>query len=252
MLRLASSLRGYGIEATDGAIGSVSDLLFDDTTWKLRWLVVDTGGWLGGARVLIHPSMIGIADGVDMTLSLRLSQSQVKDSPGRLQDRPVSQQVEDDLYNYYGWDPLWAGSYFGSGTTHAMRVGMIAQQRNSNSGAPKPGENGDPHLRSTAEVTGYHVHATDGDIGHVQDMLVDDGKWVIEYLIVDTSNWWIGKHVLISPFAVREIDYPSSHVHLNINRDKIRSSPPWQKDDPTDLPYQQKLHGYYDWPGYGW
>ncbi len=245
MLRLASSLKRYRIEATDGAIGSVSDLLFDDHTWKLRWLVVDTGGWLGGARVLVHPSMIGVADDELETLALHLSQVQVKNSPGRLSDRPVSQQMEDDLYNYYGWDPLWASSFFGADSGKARRLA-------AGSGTKTMSPEGDPHLRSALAVVGYHVHASDGDIGHVQDFLVDDQNWLLAYLVVDTSYWWIGKHVLVSPFAVNAISYSTSKVLLSITQDQVKASPPWAPNDPTDEVYQKSLHSHYQWPGYGW
>jgi len=250
MLRLGSSLKGYKIEATDGSIGTVADLLFDDTTWKLRWMVVDTGGWLGGAKVLIHPSMIGVADSVDETLSVRLSKKQVENSPGRLQDRPVSQQSESDLYDYYGWDPSWSGSYFGPGAIMTSHLNGAANRRMET--ALLVTDDGDPHLRSINAVTGYHVHATDGAIGHVEDMLIDDQSWLINYLIIDTSNWWIGQHVLISPFAVKEINCSDSIVSLDIPGDRIRSSPPWTPVEPVDAPYQVQLHGYYNWPGYGW
>jgi hypothetical protein len=62
MLRLVSRLSGYTIEASDGDIGTFNDFLFDDVTWKVRWLVVDTGHWLSGRKVLIHPSAIGAVD----------------------------------------------------------------------------------------------------------------------------------------------------------------------------------------------
>ena len=250
MLRLGSSLKGYKIAATDGSIGSVSDLLFDDTTWKLRWMVVDTGGWLGGAKVLIHPSMIGMADDVDETLAVRLSRKQVEHSPGHLQDRPVSQQSESDLYDYYGWDPTWTGSFFGPAAT--MPGGLNSDLARRHNRAQLPVDAGDPHLRSINAVTGYHVHAADGAIGHVEDMLIDDQSWLINYLIVDTSNWWIGQHVLISPYAVTDINYSDSIVSLDIPCDRIRSSPPWAPLDPVEMPYQVQLHGYYNWPGYGW
>jgi hypothetical protein len=250
MLRLASSLNGYRIAATDGAIGSVSDTLFDDTTWKLRWLVADTGAWLGGARVLIHPSMLGVSSDEDRTLSVRLSKVQVKNSPGRLHDRPVSQQMEDDLYNYFGWDPLWGASTFGPDSGQARR--RDAGHRLRAGGTLMQVPQGDPHLRSVSAVTGYHVLASDGEIGHVQDFLVDDEMWLLKYLIVDTSNWWIGEHVLVSPFAVTEINYSSSRVTAGITRERVKTSPRWSLQDPADEPYQQRLHDHYQWPGYGW
>ena len=73
MLQVGSALEGYAIEASDGRIGTVSDFLFDDRTWKVRWLVVDTGTWLTGRKVLIHPSAIGRADYERRELSVSLT-----------------------------------------------------------------------------------------------------------------------------------------------------------------------------------
>ncbi len=198
MLQVGSALKGYAIEASDGKIGTVSDFLFDDITWKVRWLVVDTGAWLTGRNVLIHPSAIGQANYRQRELSVKLTKAQVEGSPDLLQDRPVSRQMEQNLHAYYGCDPDWGSSYFDMG-------GMISPLAPSRHlGAVSPHENtdivlglndGDPHLRSTATVTGYHIHASDGQIGHVENFLIDDATWSIRYLIVDTRNWWPGKHV---------------------------------------------------------
>ena len=105
MLGVGSALKGYRIEARDGAIGIVSDFLFDDRTWKVRWLVVDTGNWLTGRLVLVHPSAIGRANYIERVLPVRLTKAQVEASPDVLQDRPVSRQNEFNLNDYYGWDP---------------------------------------------------------------------------------------------------------------------------------------------------
>ena len=60
-------------------------------------------------------------------------------------------------------------------------------------------ERDDPHLRSSRAVTGYHIQATDGDLGHVEDFIVDDHSWTIRYMVLDTTNWWPGKKVLVAP-----------------------------------------------------
>ena len=115
MLLVGSALKGYAIAASDGRIGTVSDFLFDDRTWKVRWLVVDTGNWLPGRMVLIHPSAIGQADYERRELAVTLTMEKVKGSPDLMQDQPVSQQMEYHLYDYYGWDQYWGGaSYFGA------------------------------------------------------------------------------------------------------------------------------------------
>jgi len=258
MLLVESALKGYAIEASDGPIGSVSDFLFDDKTWILRWLVVDTGNWLVGRKVLIHPSAVGEADYVERTLPVRLTRAQVKGSPDIAHDQPVSRQMESNLYNNYGWDPLWGGGgYFGG-----YPVGMgwpISRSRIRGQTAlldahdPElRSEDGDPRLRSMAAVNGYHIQATDGSIGHVQDFIFDDATWSIRYLIVDTRNWWPGKHVLVSPYAVQEIDWNGQEVRLDLTRERIKASPPWEPAAAIEEDYAKRLHGYYGWPGYGW
>jgi len=111
---------------------------------------------------------------------------------------------------------------------------------------------GDPNLRSLAAVTGYNVHASDGGIGHVADFLVDDASWGIRYLIIDTRNWWPGAHVLLSPYAIQEISWSRHEVRLDVSRERVRSSPPWNPLEALDEAYEKRLHGHYDWPGYGW
>jgi uncharacterized protein YrrD len=271
MLLAISTLKGFSVEAKDGALGTVSDFLFDDTTWKLRWLVIDTGKWLTGRKVLVHPSVIGDADHGSCTIMVGLTKAQVEDSPAIGQDQPVSRQMQNDLYSYYGWDPYWGGGIYGAGMYGAGvyggalsggGVGGLAPPLSTRSSSGEGGagganygegdrNEGDPHLRSTAEVTGYHVHATDGDIGHVEDFLVDSASWGIRYLIVDTSNWWFGQHVLMSPYAVKEVDWSDHHIRLDLSRDKVKSSPSWNPADEIDGEFESRLHSHYNWPGYG-
>jgi len=255
MLLVGSALKGYAIAASDGRIGTVSDFLFDDRTWKLRWLVVDTGTWLSGRKVLIHPSAIGQADYERRELPVALTKEKVGDSPDLLQDQPVSQQMEYHLYDYYGWDPYWGGaSYFGGGAIGEplSPPGYAGMARREVDEMLARSHEGDPHLRSLAAITGYNVHASDGGIGHIADFIVDDASWIIRYLIIDTRNWWPGAHVLLSPYAVREISWSRHQVQLDVTRERVQSSPPWNPMEALDEAYEKRLHGHYDWPGYGW
>ena len=104
---------------------------------------------------------------------------------------------------------------------------------------------GDPHLRSIAAVTGYHIHASDGEIGHVEDFLVDEAGWNIRYIKVDTRNWWPGERVLISPYSVREIDWSGRFVHINVNRQTVKDSPPYDPGITIDGAYEEKFLTYY-------
>ncbi len=268
MLNALSSLKKFGIHAKDGSLGTVSDFLFDDSTWKVRWLVVDTGGWLTGRRVLLHPSAVISAEYGAEYLNVALTKAQVEASPDIVQDRPISQQMQNDLYGYYGWDPLWGGGTFGGGglyggAIYGGEMGAIASPASApvyfGAAAVREAErvetgvdDGDPHLRSIDEVIGYHVHATDGDIGHVQDILVDSASWSIRYLVVDTSNWWFGQHVLISPYAVQSIAWHDRHVRLDIARARVKASPPWDPAGVVENEYERRLHEHYNWRGYGW
>jgi len=262
MLNAVSSLKGFDIRAKDGSLGTVSDFLFDDSTWKVRWMVVDTGRWLTGRKVLIYPSAVVSAEYGSREINVSLTKAQVEASPDILQDRPVSRQMQNDLYGYYGWDPMWGGGRFGAGM-YGGGMGAIASPLSSpvyfGASAVREAErgdvdhdDGDPHLRSIAEVTGYHVHATDGNIGHVEDFLVESESWGVRYLIVDTSNWWVGQHVLISPYAVKEVDWSDHHIRLDVSRDKVKSSPSWNPADTINGQFERRLHSHYDWPGYGW
>jgi hypothetical protein len=232
----------------------VKDVLFDDRTWKVRWFVVDAGTWLTGRKVLIHPSVVGQADAYRQQLPVKLTKAQVKDGPESNQDRPVSRQMEHNLFDYYGWDPVWGGSIFGGGAmTQAFASpyasGIAVREA---AGIEAHMDEGDPHLRSMHAVTGYHIHATDGSIGHVENFLVDDETWGIRYLIVDTRNWWPGQHVLISPYAVRDINWSDQRIELDVSRDKVKDSPSWDPAGVVDRAYEERLHTHYSWPGYGW
>ena len=179
---------------------------------------------------------------------VKLTMQQVKDSPDVDTDQPVSRQIEAHVYDYYGWDPYWGGSFFPMATRwrHRSSRRLLSEPKPRDPGRAdaQPNE-GDPHLRSIATVTGYHIHATDGEIGHVEDFLVDDAGWNIRYIKVDTRNWWPGERVLISPHSVREIDWASRLMHLNVNRQKVKDSPPYDPSITVDGAYEEKFLTYY-------
>ncbi len=258
MLVIGASLKGYAIAATDGEMGTVKTFLFDDTSWKIRWLVVETGSWLSGRQVLVHPSALGTPDHAQRRLPVRLSRAKVESSPDITQDLPVTRQMESEITDYYGWDPYWGPNYCGVGSfgLGAGSTFMPRQDRPRDAAvmaAKAMGQtDGDPHLRDMHAVVGYHIHATDGGIGHVENFLLDDATWAISYLIVDTSNWWMGEHVLISPFAVKDIDWTDRQVHLTTTREWVQASPKWDPEAPVSSDYAKHLHAHYGWPGLGW
>jgi len=228
MLWNASVIKGYTIAAKDGHIGTIIDFLFEDANWRIRWLVVDTGNWLPGRKVLLPPLFLGHID-PRREVSVELTRQQVKDSPDIDTDLPASRQSEATTYEHYGWTPYWGAAVMSPGYGY---LGDAMAERHYLEPAPPEEENayippdgGDPHLRSIQAVTGYHLHATDGEIGHVEDVLVENADWSIRYFVVDTRNWWPGKHVLISPRSVQEIDWKEKLVSINTDRRKVTDSP---------------------------
>jgi uncharacterized protein YrrD len=231
--------QGYSIHATDGNIGKVSQFFFDDNAWLVRYLVVDTGGWLTGRLVLIPPQVLGEADRSGQFLSVQLTKDQIADSPGVDTDQPVSRQHEIDMYDYYGWPYYWAP---GVGTPSVL-LGL--EMAGVGGRGKDPDQHSDPHLRSTREVAGYHIQARDGDVGHVKDFLVDDQSWKLLYLVVDTGGWLSDRKVLISPNWVEEINWPEHGVRVGLKRETIQNSPLYIEDSLIDEAYQSNLDAYY-------
>jgi hypothetical protein len=165
-------------------------------------------------------------------------------------DAPVSRQMEQHLNDYYGWDPYWGNQMFG----HNAIASAISPPPLFGADLPAEAEllaaphtEGQPHLRSMRAVTGYHIHAEDGEIGHLEDFQADDRAWDIRYLAINTSNWWLGAHVLIVPQAVRGFDWSDHSVSLALTREAVRGSPPWNPDLPIDEAYEARLNGHYGW-----
>ncbi|MGE3649333.1 MAG: PRC-barrel domain containing protein, partial [Reyranellaceae bacterium] len=196
MLLRFDHLRGYSLRATDGSLGSVTDLLFDDQSWTVRWLVVDTA-WLFGRRVLLAPEALGQPDDAARELPVNLTKDRIKNAPDVDTEKPVSRQHETSLYAYYGWAPYWGVGGWAAPILPAPGVPYPAAGGAPGAASREAAElqaaQHDSHLRSGREVTGYHIRATDDSVGHVQDLLIDTDAWAIRYVLVDTRNWLPGR-----------------------------------------------------------
>ena len=232
-----SALNGYAVIGTDDTIGTVKDSLFVDDRWKVRWLVVDVGGWLTRRKVLIHPSAIQEMDHGRQELRTELTRQLVEGSPAVGTDEKLSNNLDSRLFTYYGWDPNWGASRFaGSAEPPPALPGAVGDSVD------------DPHLRSFDAVRGYRLRATDGEIGNVENFLVHRNGWDIGYLIVGTGLWWFGKEVLLSPHAVTAIDWLNHEIRLNVTGEQVKSSPPWDPLSLLNEDYATQLHQHYGWP----
>lgn len=246
MLRSIRNLSDYRIESIDGSIGHVDSFLFDDRHWTIRYLVVDTGTWLPGRKVLIVPSALGEPEGQTEVFPIELTRDEIENSPDIDTEKTVSRQHEIDLHEYYDWSPYWASSLEPSIPILNRRDYSETEQSKKD----KSKEKINPHLRNTHEVIGYKIHAEDGQIGHIDDFIVHEKDWIIRYVVVDTRNWMPGKKVLIPPDWIKSIDWKTSEVIANVRKNVIEDSPDYDPGAPVNREYETKLYDYYGRPKY--
>jgi hypothetical protein len=244
MLNKAKTLKGYKLDSFDGEIGTVKEFYFDDHHWTIRYLVANTGAWLMDRQVLISPYALVAVNKEEQYITVDLTKKQIEDSPSLNSDKPVSRQFENDYYGYFGWPLYWSGRYMWGAYPYIVRD--REKWRESTQG----GKAWDPNLRSTSTVNGYYIQAADGEIGHVEDFIVDDETWAIRYLIVDTRNWWPGKKVLISPKWIERVSWSESKVFVNLTRETIKQSPEYTEESLITRDYETGLHRHYDRQGY--
>lgn len=248
MLRSLKDLEGYSVRATDGDIGSVVNFFLDDAGWVVRYLVVETGGFLGGHRVLISPISFRQVEWSTRRFHLALTIDKIKNSPGVDVDKPVSRQHERDYFRYYGYLYYWG--YPGPWGGATSPASLAAGEWNEASAERADKNAGDPHLRSASEVRGYKIQGSDHAIGHVEDFIVDDESWQIRYLVIDTSNWWFGKKVLVAPHWASRISAEERTVFVDLSRQAIKDSPEWNATAAIDREYEARLHDHYGRPAY--
>jgi len=226
MLRSIKQLFGTKLGASDGEIGHVKDFYFDDQNWAVRYLVVETGSWLTSRKVLISPYALGDADMAGNVLPVNLTRKQIEDSPSLEWHKPVSRQYEEEYYRHYGWPSYWQGdALWGMGGFPILEAPPIPLPSEAATEiGPRP-EPTDAHLRSTQAVTGYHIRASDGIIGHVCDFMMDDKTWAIHQFVVKTGHRFSGKEVLIPTSKVDRISYEESTVFVNLTSEAVEHSP---------------------------
>jgi len=240
-------LRGLAIGAKDGDIGEAIDFIFDDTAWTIRYLVVDTGRWLPGRKVLISPIVVDQPDWEGKKFPVLLTREQVQSSPEISMDDGLSAQDELKYFDYYGWPYYWGGDdIWGPAALPQELIDQRVERKKSLTNVINRS-----HLRSTKEVRGYTIQATDGEIGDVDDFIIDDEPWVIRYIVVDTGNWWSGKKVIVAPPWISHVDWQHSSVYVNLSRAAVKSGPEFDPDK-LDRVYEQRLYQHYGQKNYWW
>lgn len=222
MLRDTKDLYGQKIAAADGEMGHVKDFYFDDETWVIRYLIVDTGSWLTGRLVLLSPYAFEQFDAGSRAPQVRLTKAQIEQGPPIDAHRPVSRQDETDYYRHYGWPAYWEGAAMWGASGYPMIVAPTEELVET----PRwYRHRGDKHLQSARAVTDYAVQTTDWTIGHVSSFLFDPKSWGVRDLVVETGHWYAGKEILIASRDVKKVSYDESKVFVNLTKADIQKTP---------------------------
>jgi len=244
MLIKTNALKGYTLKSLDGDMGSASEFYFDDQFWTIRYFVVNPGSWLFGKKVLVSPYSVKGIDSAEEKVSVFLTKKQIEESPSIDTHEPISRHYEDTFNGYYGFPDYWGGPYVWGNYPYIERD----SSKWNVVGLKEKGW--DRHLRSTQEVTGYHIGAIDGEIGHVDDFIVDDKTWMVRYLVVSTKNWWPGKRVLISPKWIEKVSWEEREVAVGLSRETIKDAPEYTEEVLLTREYESSLYGHYHREGY--
>ena len=226
MLKSIKQLYGGKLSASDGDIGHVKDFYFDDQSWVVRYVVVDTGSWLSGRQVLVSPHAFVSLDWTGKLLLLSLTRKQIEDCPSIESHKPVSRQYEEAYHKYYGWPYYWEGSgLWGMSGFPILELPPKPVPGEPASWSGPPPQSADAHLRSAQAVDGYHLQASDGINGHICDFMMDARTWEIRHLVVKTGHRFSGNEVQIPTSQVARISYEKSSVFVNLTSKAVEQSP---------------------------
>ncbi|MBD3419307.1 MAG: hypothetical protein GF398_04230 [Chitinivibrionales bacterium] len=223
MLRSVKIMSFMEVDAQDGQLGHISDVYFSDKTWRLEYLVIDTGTLLPGRKSLISPAEIN-----EITFSrtkLKLKKENIRQAPEISHVLPVSRAHERELRYFYGW-PV---------ESELEKKDFVEGDEN-------------PDLRSFEEVKGYHLFYDEGEIGRVDDFIVEDEDWKLNFTVVDTAKWLPAGQILVPQHNVSSIDWLQKKVFVNMSREEIENSPEYNPDEPVNKVFEEQLYDFYGRP----
>jgi PRC-barrel domain len=232
-LQSVHQLGQYTLHAVDGAIGTVEALYFDEINWAVRYLLVDTGGWLNGRRVLISPVAVGELRSEDQTIFIELTRAQIRTSPPLGTDQLVSRRYEEAYYRHYDWPVYWE------------------ENRQFDAAPAQNGRLQEKRLQRIVRVEGCIMVAADGAIGTVRDTFVDIRYWVIRYLEIETRGIRPGRHVLVSTDWIERVNWADFIVNIDLACIAIDTAPGFDASRGISRDYEARLFRHYGRPATG-
>lgn len=245
MLCSVKRIEGFRIFATDGDIGRVEDVRFDDAQWAIRYLVVDIGA-PEGRKVLIEPASLRGIDPRARRVAAALTCDEVRAAPPAYTEQPIARDSEVRRHDVYPYPRHWEGGGLSGTTTYpeasvpgGLQAAEEVAEREAGVRVAATRESGDQHLRSSRDAIGYHIEASDGSIGHIDDFLFDE-QGRIGYVVVDTRNWLPSQRVLVAPSSIALIDWSGRRARFHGTREELKKSPEY---DPSAPPPERPAEG---------
>lgn len=220
MLRNSKKITGFSVLATDGEIGKIRDFIFDEQVWTVRYAEIDIGNLVAGKVVLLSTMILGPT--ALFSVGTKLTIKQIINCPIIDPHIMPDRKYEEELHNYFSWTYYWA------------KQSEVSQYQTSYK------------LQRVKVINGYKVFSLDGEIGHLDDLLLDDLEWKIRYFIVNTGSWFFGKKILLSSTWIRKIDDLTSTILINVNQEKIRTAPTYDSSLLLTREYESSLFTHYD------
>lgn len=232
MLWRVTDIQDYSVWATDGDIGELAQFYINVSDWAVRYLVVDTGAWLPGRKVLVPMIAVQSLDRWGV-FHLALARAQLRHCPPVDPRRPISRAMERDYIYHYGLPLDW---------------GITAESSGVATAQPAAEADGAPYLLSTRELAGFQVQGPGGAIGHVKDCIIDDASWRVRYLLLSTGHWLPGETVLLPTAGLDAIDLARRKINTPLTHAQIHAAPAIDPQAPLNPPELETLEHYYQPP----
>lgn len=290
MLRHASELYGFSARCTDGDIGTIGDIYFDEEEWQVRYFAVQIEEPIETRTALVSIASVGEPDWNKGVVPIDLEKQKVYNSPETDVDLPVTREYEMALHRYYEWPVYWGQvSFLDTPRTKRMADPSIPFEDGITPGedereapdaynydegdyeasqALASGEPDDDELRqlefaepaeertysqfihSSRRMRDYTILTTDEKEVTCDDVLIDPADWTVRYLVVRPRLSATDRHVLLPIQQIRDIRGATSEIFIGLSNDDLQDSPEYRAKSKAE-DYERKLYAFYDQRGLG-